>query len=292
MSAGAPVSEPVDLLLITHNRREYAERTVERLLADPAAFRVFWWDNSSIDGTADLCRSCDDPRIVERHLSRENLMQTIPSRWFLDRSRSDVIGKVDDDTLVPHGWTEIIAPALREHEELGMIGCWTFWMEDFEAYRAVAMEKVVQIGRHRILQDVSIGGTAFLMRRQHAESYFVNDPSGRIFPMRRKDMTLDGLISGWYFPLLWAEHMDDPRSIHCLMNRMGATGAHAALTARARSISSPSEYLNWIREDARRALTISVKRQLRDYRAQSSLWRRGWRKLCSLSRIRRTRSTS
>jgi len=273
------MSDPVDLLLITHNRREYVERSVATLLADPAPFRVFWWDNGSVDGTADLCRSINDPRIVERHLSSENVMQAIPFRWVLDRSGSDLIGKVDDDTLVPRGWVETIAPALREHQELGMIGCWTFWMEDFETYKQIAVNKVVQVGRHQILQDVSIGGTAFLMRRQHAESYFVNDPLGRGVPIRRKDMTLDGLISGWYFPLIWAEHMDDPRSVHCLMNRMGTTGAHAALTARSRSISSPSEYLNWIKMDAQRALTISVKRQLREYRSRSSLWRRVWRRL-------------
>lgn len=273
------MSNSVDLLLITHNRREYAELTVATLFADPAPFRVFWWDNASVDGTADLCRFYNDSRIVDRQLSSENLMQTVPSRWFLDRSHSDLIGKVDDDTLVPRGWTEKIAPALREHEELGMVGCWTFWMEDFETYKQKAMNKVVQVGGHRVLQDVTIGGTAFLMRRQHAEAYFVNDPSGLGFPIRRMDMTLDGLISGWYFPLIWAEHMDDPRSSHCLMNRIGTIGAHAALTARSRRISSPSDYLDWIKQDAKRALTISVKRQLREYRSRFSFWRRAWRRL-------------
>ena len=55
--------EPVDLLLITWNRREYVEKTLANLLADPADFRLYCWDNASEDGTADLIAELDDPRV-------------------------------------------------------------------------------------------------------------------------------------------------------------------------------------------------------------------------------------
>ena len=58
--------EPVDLLLITWNRREYVEKTLENLLADPSDFQLYCWGNGSEDGTADLIASIDDPRVEER----------------------------------------------------------------------------------------------------------------------------------------------------------------------------------------------------------------------------------
>jgi glycosyltransferase involved in cell wall biosynthesis len=270
---------PVDLLLITHNRLEYAQRTVATLFADPAPFRVFWWDNGSTDGTAELCRGHGDPRIAAKHLSPTNVMQAAPSRWLLDQSRADLIGKVDDDTLVPRGWIEAIAPAVAGHAELGMIGCWTYWLEDFENHKEHASKKLVRVGSHCILRNIIIGGTAFLMRRTYAEKYFVTNPSGREFPIKRVEMTSDGLISGWYYPLLWAEHMDDPRSPHCMMNRAGGAGDHAALTARVRNIRDPAQYLEWIKQDASAHMLKSVRRQQWETRLRRSIFGRAHRSL-------------
>jgi hypothetical protein len=275
----APSFGVVDLLLITHNRLEYAHRTVANLFADPGRFRVFWWDNGSTDGTAEFCRDHQEARIAARHLSPANVMQTTPSRWFLDQSRAMLIGKVDDDTLVPSGWVSTLGPAVAEHDELGMIGCWTYWMEDFDHHKAHAVKKIVRVGRHEILRNIIIGGTAFLMRREYAEKYFVADPTGREFPIRRIEMTADGLISGWYFPLVWAEHMDDPRSRHCMMNRAGGAGDHAALTARVRNIRDPAQYLEWIKQDASAHMLKSVRRQQWETRLRRSIFGRAHRSL-------------
>jgi len=260
-----------DLLLITCNRRPYVDKTLDRLLSDPAEFRIFWWDNASTDGAADVVASCDDPRIVERHISKENVMQAIPTEWFLEKSQADIIGKVDDDTLVPHGWIDCIAPALCEHERLGMVGCLTFWPDDFERNRRSAERKVVRVGQHQVLRDVAIGGTGFLMRRELALKYRSNETSGRAFPVSRAQMTFDGYISGWHYPLLWAEHMDDPRSTHCLMHVHGTQGSGAALTARTRGAGSTEEYLHWIVSDVDNKLNKSVRRQLWEIRWRRSL---------------------
>jgi len=255
------IPEPSDILLIPRNRVEYVEKTLPRLLNDQDNIQVYWWDNGSTDGAADLAASYQDARIVERHLSPQNAMQAVPTHWFLERARSKIIGKVDDDTLVPVGWTNPIGQLLREHDHLGMIGCWTFWPEDFERNRAAAMKKVVTLGGHQVLHDLMIGGTAFLMRKAVAERYLLPDPDGQTFPVDRPRMTHDRRMSGWYFPLLWAEHMDDPRSTHCLMNRPGGMNEQAALTARDRRFTVPAQYLDWIRSDADRKLNRSVRRQ-------------------------------
>ncbi len=262
----------VDLLLLTWNRREYVEKTVPNLFADPADFRVYWWDNGSTDGTADLAASWSDPRIVARRLAPKNVLQAIPTQWFLGRCTGDVIGKVDDDTLVPHGWTETLAAAVRERRELGMIGCWTFWPDDIELHREAALRKVVAAGRHRILRDIAIGGTAFLMRWELAVRYLQKDGDGTVFPIDRIRMTRDGLISGWYYPELWAEHMDDPRSAHCQMNRSGRIDGKDALTARVQGFTRPEMFLEWIKADARDKLTTSVRTQVWRHRVRGSRW--------------------
>lgn len=262
---------PVDLLMITWNRRAYVEKTLARLLSDPADFRLYWWDNGSTDGVAELMSQVRDERIVQTHRCPTNAMQGLPTQWFLEQAQSDVVGKLDDDTLAPPGWTQQLATAVRKHERLGMIGCWTFWPEDFERNRTAAERRMVRIGEHRIVQAAIIGGTGVLLRRDLAERYRDRSPNGRKFAIDRMALTLDGYISGWYFPLLWAEHMDDPRSEHCLMRRSEGLNGQAALTAKLRGFTDVQQYLGWIRADADQAMRQSVSAQVRRWRRQQSL---------------------
>ena len=265
------MSDPYDILLITWNRLDYVKLTLPRLLSDPEDFRLYWWDNASTDGAYDYVMACKDERIVMRYRSEENVKQAEPTRWFLRHSRSDLVGKIDDDILVPNGWAKNIVQALRENEQLGMLGCWTFWMEDFERNREMAMRKVVKVGRHRILQNAWIGGAALLLRKQLALKYLNQRPDGNALPINKEEMSLDGYISGWYFPLIWVEHMDDPRSAYCLMNQLGGMEKRPALTAKLRGIKSSEDYKSWMMSNADLILRTSVKSQLLQYRQRR--WR-------------------
>lgn len=251
--------------MITWNRLEYVKKSTANLLADPSDFRLFIWDNGSKDGTADYIASLADDRIVEKHFCPVNILQGFPTQWFLERSSSPVVGKIDDDTLAPHHWIDTIGDAVSRHGEFAMIGCWTYWGDDFERNREKAMKKVVTIGGHQVIHNKHIGGSAFLVRKELALKYFMKNHNGREFPINRVKMTEDGLISGWYFPLLVAEHMDDPRSKHCLMNRPGGMDGQAALTARSRGIGTPAAYQQWIMKDADLAMSTSVSRQMKMY---------------------------
>jgi len=268
---------PVDILVITHNRRAYVERTLSTLFADPTEFHVYMWDNASTDGARELVDDCDDPRIMDKHFSDENVMQEVPTRWLLDVARSDVIGKVDDDTLVPAGWTALLASAVRAESRLGMVGCWTFRPEDFERNRAAADRKVITVGSHRILADIYIAGTASLMRRDVAIRYLTDKMKGRAFPIDRYRMTWDGFISGWYFPLLFAEHMDDPRSEYSLMRGRGPMDEGAALTARTRGFETPEQFVEWLKADVDHKMARSLRRQSWEARWERAPWSRAWR---------------
>jgi glycosyltransferase involved in cell wall biosynthesis len=254
------MSQPVDLLLITWNRREYVEKTIPNLLASASDFRLYCWDNDSKDGTADLIASIKDPRVVARHFSKENVKQREPTLWFLDVAKGDVGGKIDDDILLPDGWIERIAPLVRSEPRFGMLGCWIYMPEDWD--EAVAAPKIIEVGGQRVFRNSWIAGQSFLARLDLIRGYVIPDNSySSGFPIRQFHMTRDGYINGYPLPMMFAHNMDDPRSPDCLMNRPGGMGEHAALTARNRGFKTPEEYGEWIAADAAKMLTQSLEGQ-------------------------------
>ena len=268
----------VDILMITWNRFDYAKRTIDNLLSTNDDFHLYWWDNGSVDGVAEYISGLDDERIVLKHRSDSNVMQAIPTRWFLEQSRAAIIGKLDDDTLVPDGWIKTISAAIQQHNKLGMVGCWTFWPEDFERNVGPAQKKIKTFGAHRILTNIGIGGTAFLMQKKLGLKYLVKDHNGTAFPIDRERMSAGGYCSGWYFPLIWAEHMDDPRSEYCSMPDY-LNGNSVALSARVRQFSTKHEFKNWIASDADNILNAGTSSQIWDFKKSNNLIYRAARKI-------------
>lgn len=253
--------EPVDLLLLTHNRRRYLEKSLPQLFADDADFRLYCWDNASTDGAADIIASLDDERVVHRHFSRENVGQTEPSFWFLDKVAGDVVGKVDDDILLPVGWIDRITPMVRERPELGMIGCWIFMPEDWD--EELAAHNIVKVGGYDIFRCTTVAGQSFLARRGLLREYRDDRVPG--LPINRRKMAVDGYISGTPAkPLLTAHNMDDPRSPHCLMR--DEHEGQEAFTMRRLGFASVDEYAAWIADDARKRQAEPIEKQLKRMR--------------------------
>lgn len=265
---------PADLLLITWNRRAYVERTLATLLGDPADYRLYWWDNHSTDGTAELVAGTNDLRIVKRHLAAENVKQREPFLWFLDHAQSDLIGKVDDDLLVPAGWTERIAPLLRREPRFGVLGCWVFMPEDWDENRAG--HKIVEVGGARVFVSVGFAGAGFLGRKETLARYITPPGAGYGLPLDRVGMSLDGLVNGCPLPVLMAHHMDDPRSPHYLCYRQQGDDAPAAETATAFGFTTSAAYAEWIAQDARRSLEVPFDTELRAARRSRSTAQGGW----------------
>jgi glycosyltransferase involved in cell wall biosynthesis len=278
MSSPTPgPTEPVDLLLVTRDRRRYLEKTLARLLADDSPFRLYLWDNGSRDGSAEILAGLEDPRVAARHFSRENRGQREPCLWFLDRGESDLAGKIDDDILAPPGWIGRIAPLLRREERFGLLGCWTFLPGDWE--EALACQKIVELAGARVFRNLWIGGAAWLARKENLRRYLA-PPGDYGVPLDQYRMTADGLVNGYPLPLLIARHLDDPRDPEY---REAGTGATSATAARKR-FSSPEDYGRWIAADARKILTEPLAAQLARYRLRRdpTIWgtfRRFLRKL-------------
>lgn len=254
------MGNPVDLLLITWNRREYVEKTVPAILASPSDFRLYCWDNASVDGSADIIASIDDTRVVARHFSRQNQRQRVPCLWFFEQARGDLVGKLDDDVLLPDDWIDRIAPLLRGSPRFGMLSCWVYMPEDWD--ESLAAHKIIEMEGVRIFRNMWVGGCAFLTRREHLVRYTQPLRTDNALPIDQYAMTRDGLINGFPLPLLMAHHMDDPRSPHCLMNGPGGINDRSSVTARRLGFTSPEAYGSWIAADARQILLDPVARQV------------------------------
>ncbi len=263
------MSQPVELLLITWNRREYVEKTLPKLLEDPSDFRLYFWDNGSSDGTADLINSVDDPRVVKRHLNPENVGQTQPCLWFFETSTSDVIGKIDDDILLPPGWTERIAPMIRKEPKFGMLACWSFLPEDWDENRA--KNNIVELSGERVFRCPYVQGHSFLSRRDYLIRY--QEVEGLYgLPVDRYGMTLDGLVSGYPLPLLQVHNMDDPRTPLNVKTKSGSLGNDSALTARIAKFQSAEDFGKYLAKEAIRLQEIKFEEDLARERQLRLFW--------------------
>jgi len=208
----------IELVFISHNRLEYTKPALEAVLADAnEEFSLTIWDNASTDGTAEyLSSKVDDRRISDIILSKQNVGQIAAVNTIWGRSNAQLLGKLDNDCIVSPGWTKTLARAHGDIPELGVVACWNFFPDEFDYERA--KHKIQTFGKHRILRHPWTCGTGFLMKR---DTYL------RFGPVREKsttrywlDIALAGYINGFYYPLIYQEHMDDVRSKHSRINKM------------------------------------------------------------------------
>ncbi len=217
------------IALVTYNRLEYTKKAIASLLQDTTEeFELFIWDNASSDGTVEyLQEQVRDPRIVEVILSKDNIGQVSATNAIWTKTKAELLGKMDNDCLVTPGWTRILSQAHREIPELGAVACWHFSPEDFNYERA--KHKIQTFGNHQILRHPWTGGTGVLTKKGFFE---------KLGPMQGTGTTeywlkiaLAGFINGFYFPLVYMEHMDDMLSEHCRLHRMSYDEAYKYMPA-------------------------------------------------------------
>lgn len=204
----------IDLVFIAYNRLEYTKLSLASLLADPTElFSLTIWDNGSTDGTKDYLSSVNDSRIKRKVFSQENVGLQGAVNDLFSKSSADLVGIIPNDFILTPGWTRPLARAHADVPEFGMIGCWHFFPEDFDYERA--KHKIQKFGQHQILRHPWTGGGAGLVKVETVREFgFLKSNST---PNYWKRMALKGYVNGFYFPLIYVEHMDDPKSRYCLI---------------------------------------------------------------------------
>ena len=218
----------VDLVFITRNRLAYTKWALASVLSDSSEeFSLTIWDNGSSDGTAEYLRNeVSDPRISNIIFSKENIGQTEAVNQVWERSKADLLGKLDNDCLVTPGWTRTLSQAHNDIDRLGVVACWHFFPDDFDYQRA--KHKIQTFGKHKIFRHPWTCGTGLLIKRETFR---------KIGPMRGKTtsqywlkMATAGYINGFHYPLIYQEHMDDPKSRYCLIRDKESFETAAAVT--------------------------------------------------------------
>ncbi|MCW2622530.1 MAG: glycosyltransferase [Frankiales bacterium] len=260
--------EGADILMITHQRPEYVRLALPALLESCGPDdRVWLWHNGMDLVTLETSRSyADHPRVHRFHHSPENVSLREPTNWLWREADGAFVSKVDDDCIVDPAWLTTLKAAHRDWDGFGVLGTWRFYDEDFRP--ELANRKIATFpGGHRLMQNLWVQGSGYLVRREHV---LAHGPIGErdsfpAFCMRLAKAT--GLVNGWYFPFVHEEHMDDPRSEHCLMVSDETFRALRPLSAAARGV----ETLDAWRERMKRS-AWEVQRAPLDHRRYG-----GWR---------------
>jgi len=205
----------IDLAFVTHNRLKYTKLALASVLADPMEeFSLTVWDNASTDGTVEyLKREVSDRRAVDIIFSKENVGQTAAVNKIWGKSKADLLGKLDNDCLVTPGWTRTLAQAHIDIDNFGVIACWHFFPDDFDYERA--KHKIQLFGKHQIFRHPWTCGTGFLMKRDIFRKF--GPMPGNATTKYWLNMAATGYVNGWYYPLIYQEHMDDPKSSYCMI---------------------------------------------------------------------------
>jgi glycosyltransferase involved in cell wall biosynthesis len=226
----------IDLVFITYNRLEYTKLALASVLADPTEeFSLTIWDNASTDGTVEYLKNCaGDRRIADIVFSSQNIGQIEAVNKIWASSKADLLGKLDNDCLVTPGWTRILAQAHNDIPNLGVVACWHYPPEDFDYMRA--RHKIQTFGKHQILRHPWTCGTGLLIKRS---AYSKLGPIiGRGTTGFWIKLARNGYINGFYYPFVYQEHMDDPKSKHSHLKDEDSYQAAKAVTV---NINSPGQ---------------------------------------------------
>lgn len=237
----------IDLIFLAYNRLDYTKIALPLLLADPTEeFSLTIWDNCSTDGTKEYLSSVNDARIVRKVFSEENVGLRGAVNDLFNKSSAELVGIIPNDFLVTPGWTRPLTQAHADVPEFGMIGCWHFFPEDFDYERA--KHKIQKFGQHQVLLHPWTGGGAGLVKLKTVRECGLLESNGTTNYWIR--MALRGYINGFYFPLIYVEHMDDPRSPNTLLNSDDDLKRYLPLTAKNFGVNSLDEWVQWLRHDA------------------------------------------
>lgn len=209
-------SDVVDVLMITHKRPEYVKRSLPALLnSADSRTRVWLWHNGDDEETLSIVKSYwDHPAVHRVNHSETNVGIRIPTNWAWLQSKGSFVSKVDDDCLVGADWIEKLRSAHSSEPDVGVLGSWRFYPEDFEP--AAAMTKMQRLDNGtRILRNHWVQGSSYLAKRSVIEK-IGGIEEGESFPDWCLRAASAGFRNGWIYPFIWEEHMDDPRSEHTI----------------------------------------------------------------------------
>ncbi|MGB5749031.1 MAG: glycosyltransferase, partial [Desulfobacterales bacterium] len=222
-------------------------------------FDLYIVDNNSNDGTREWLETVRleyPDRIKDIRYNSTNEGLPGPTNDFWSRADSELIGKVDNDTLVPPGWLERLVEAHQKIPKLAVVGGYHFRPEDFDDKSAHS--RLYTHHGIKILPDVHIGGCCYLMKKSIQKIFgpMKFNPALKIHGWTEYQNMLAGAgyIVGYLYPLIQLEYMDDPRSKKCLINEKYQDYTRKIWRERGINFKSTDQIIEWLHADAQRII--------------------------------------
>jgi hypothetical protein len=230
-------SNVCDVLMIAHNRPQYTALSLPALLeSGDETLRVWVWQNGENEEVSKIINTYSNHRrLYKLHRSATNQGLRAPTNWLWAESDADYVGKVDDDILIPKGWSDKLKCAHEKVRHFGVLGCWVFPAVDYD--EKIAKKKISRFRGVEIVENGWMPGPAYLMKRacvQKAGLLREDDT----FPGYSVRLAWAGWTHGWLLPLILCENMDDPRSPRCLLKTQDAFEKHTPLTAAKNNVTT------------------------------------------------------
>ncbi len=262
----------VGIVMFTYDRLDYTKTALAKLMENTEyPFNLHIIDNHSTDGTVEWLRMVRHryPSIRSITFNPENRGLPGPTNEFWRRVNADLVGKVDNDVIVPKGWLYRLVDAHLKASGAAIIGVYHFRPEDFD--EAGARAKLFAENGVQLVADTHICGCCYLMKKRVQEQvgYMVVDPRLKIHGWTEyQHRVVDaGYAVGYLYPLLFLEYMDDPRSRWCLIDRKYRDYTARVWRERGVEFRTTDQLVEWLRRDAAR-VTGSGNRALERVRAR------------------------
>ena len=109
-----------DILIVTHNNIFYLKQCIESIKKHTDNYKIYVWDNASDQETQDFLKKEDITNIK----SSENLGFIIPNNRLIEKSQSEYIILLNDDTIVYPNWDKQLIGYLQstDYSQVGYLG--------------------------------------------------------------------------------------------------------------------------------------------------------------------------
>lgn len=171
----------ISIITPSLNQSRFLERTARSILDQQGSFELEWWviDGGSTDGTLDLLRTMDDPRLS--WISEPDAGQADAVNKGLARASGDVIGWLNSDDLYLPGALTAVADCFADPDmQWAVGGCRIIDEHDREVRPAVSRYKeraLRRFSRERLLRENIIPQPAVFWRSSFGSRVGPMDPS-------------------------------------------------------------------------------------------------------------------
>lgn len=190
----------LEILMITHNRLEYLQKALPSVLNQTYSdWHLTIWDNASDLPTTEWLKAIEDKRVKVVFAGSNQSLAQVTTKVFFN-SDTKFVGKIDPDMIITPDWAKRL---IDKHQEghFGFIGGFHFRPEDLNR-----IEPIIENG---VWRKHHIGGQ-FIIRREDFGGYQGSGVMG--LSEYQAEM---GYPNGYLWdPILWVDHMEDPRSEH------------------------------------------------------------------------------